>query len=179
MVRSCPAARPERAEQWSRSADGAAEGTTSRSVSLAELLGLLRPQTLSLHIQWRVRGQEREEMEGNSQHAIIKWSPLFWWQKQWDTVRLHPEYIITFSDYSEVISVGQHAAGDNQFMGQWFTFLHNCSLLLHKSKWLVCLTAELVPWVHYHALFMAMVTLTSGYEWHFERKKIKSDLLLE
>lgn len=47
MVRSCPAARPERAEQWSRSADGAAEGTTRRSVSLAELHGLLQPQTLS------------------------------------------------------------------------------------------------------------------------------------
>ena len=78
MVRSCPAARPERAEQWSRSADGAAEGTTGQSVSLAELAGLLRPQTLCSHIQWRVGGQEREEMEGNSQHAIIKWSPLFW-----------------------------------------------------------------------------------------------------
>lgn len=64
MVRSCPAARPERAEQWSRSADGAAEGTTSRSVSLAELYGLLRPQTLSSHIQWRVGGQEHEEMGG-------------------------------------------------------------------------------------------------------------------
>jgi len=37
MVRSCHGARPERAEQWSRSADGAAEGTTSRSVSLAVL----------------------------------------------------------------------------------------------------------------------------------------------
>lgn len=81
MVRSCPAARPERAEQWSRSADGAAEGTTSRSVSLAELHRLLWPQTLSSHIQWRVGGQEHEEMEGNSQHAIIKWSPLFWWLK--------------------------------------------------------------------------------------------------
>lgn len=78
MLRSCPGARPERAEQWSRSADGAAEGTASRSVSLAELRTLLRPQTFSLHIQWRVGGQEQEEMVGNSQHSIIKWSPLFW-----------------------------------------------------------------------------------------------------
>lgn len=78
MVRSCPAAWPERAEQWSRSADGAAESTTNRSVSLAELHRLLQPRTLSSHIQWRVGGQEREEMEGNSPHAIIKQSPLFW-----------------------------------------------------------------------------------------------------
>ncbi|CAB1460717.1 unnamed protein product [Pleuronectes platessa] len=43
MVRSCPATWPERAEQWSRSADGAAEGKTSRSVSRAEQRGSLRP----------------------------------------------------------------------------------------------------------------------------------------
>ncbi len=159
MVKSCPAARPERAEQWSRSADGAAEGTASRSVSLAELLGLLRPQTLCSHIQWRVGGQEHEEMEGNSQHAIIKWTPLFWWLKPWDTVRLHPEYIITFNDYSEVISVGQRAAGDNQFIGQrlscsWPSAYNFCI----KVKRLVCLTAELVPLDHYHALFMVIRT---------------------
>lgn len=63
MVRSCPAARPERAEQWSRSADGAAEGTTGQSVSLAELAGLLRPQTLSSHTQWRV-GRSRARGNG-------------------------------------------------------------------------------------------------------------------
>lgn len=41
--------------------------------------------------------------------------------EEYDAVRLHPEYIITFTDYSEVISVGQCAAGHNQFTGQWFT----------------------------------------------------------
>lgn len=36
MVRSCRGVQRERAEQWSRSADGAAEGTLSRPVSRAE-----------------------------------------------------------------------------------------------------------------------------------------------
>lgn len=35
---------------------------------------------------------------------------------------------------SEVISLGQFAAGDNQFIGQRFTLLDHCSLLLHKHK---------------------------------------------
>lgn len=65
--------------------------------------GCSGPETLSLHIQWRVGGQEHVEMEGNSQRAIIKWSPLYWWLKQSDTVRLHPEYI-TFSVCEEVKS---------------------------------------------------------------------------
>lgn len=81
MMRSCLAAPSVRAEQWSRSADRAAEGTTSRSVSLVELLLRLQappPPTLRQHIQWKVGGQEQAEMEGNSQYAIIKWSPLYW-----------------------------------------------------------------------------------------------------
>lgn len=46
-------------------------------------------------------------------------------------VRLHPEYIITCNDYSEVISVGQCAAG-NCFTGQCLALppLH----LLHLRK---------------------------------------------
>lgn len=47
MVRSWPAARLRRAEQWSCSPDGEAEGTLSWSVSLAELQRLLWAQTLS------------------------------------------------------------------------------------------------------------------------------------
>lgn len=35
---------------------------------------------------------------------------------------------------SEVISLGQCAAGDNQFIGQRLTLLDHCSLLLHKHK---------------------------------------------
>lgn len=65
--------------------------------------GYSGPQTLSLHTQWRVGGQEHVEMEGNSQRDIIKWSPLYWWLKQSDTVRLHPEYI-TFNICEKVKS---------------------------------------------------------------------------
>lgn len=58
----CPVVGLERAEQWVRSAGGAAEAMEGRSVSLAGALGrllwLLWPQTPCSFIQWEVGGQE-------------------------------------------------------------------------------------------------------------------------
>ncbi|KAG7522348.1 hypothetical protein JOB18_020212 [Solea senegalensis] len=65
MVRSWPVTWPERAEQWCRSADGAAEGTASRSVSLAEPLGPLRARTYN--------GGWSADTQHNPLHSVEKW----------------------------------------------------------------------------------------------------------
>lgn len=49
--------------------------------------------------------------------------------------RLHPEFVTTFNDYSEVISVAQCCSW-RQFMGQWsllITFVQNCLACLCDS----------------------------------------------
>lgn len=68
MVWSCHAARPERAEQWSRSADGAGEGTARRSVSRVQrCAGYCGPgPSLSLLARTMESGRSRAaaEMQG-------------------------------------------------------------------------------------------------------------------
>lgn len=64
MMRSCLAAPSVRAEQWSRSADRAAEGTTSRSVSLVELLlrlqaPPLQPSVSTYNGKWEVKSKRK------------------------------------------------------------------------------------------------------------------------
>lgn len=67
MMRSCLAAPSVRAEQWSRSADRAAEGMTSRSVSLVELLLRLQahpphthtPAVSTYNGKWEVKSKRK------------------------------------------------------------------------------------------------------------------------
>lgn len=92
---------PKRAEQWSRSADGARKGKNQRSVIQAALLGLGHAsQTLTYN-----GGQQWMEAEGNSQHAIIKTKPSILVTKamryRQTTPRIHR------FQCQKVISVGQ------------------------------------------------------------------------
>lgn len=126
-------ARSERAEQWSRSAKPSGRGHDQPICQ--SCCDYSSPQTLYQQIQWKKGGQEHAEMEGNSQYAIIKWSPLYWWLKGSDTVGLHPEYITLYT--CEELKSSRRVSVQLEIINlrvSGFALSNRRSLLLHKTR---------------------------------------------